>query len=305
MGVLDRFINSGNRHEKVGNELTDVERTKAAEAVKSILHQPDLVPSGIDIKLQPWEKPVDIRTVAQEVRQSRFGYSDNPDEIYEIAVMPREYDDPSMHSGEYGSDPDRFFHGDGFASKRTEQIVEAKINPTNYSVGESGGHPLVPYYVRNRYFVTVEGSSVVLPRASIYKFADGQVQTLICQYDRQAKPAHYEETINGKVTRTLDNSFDSEGRVSHVVERTLDAMGRSTAKYEATIKKTSDQTSPWRMDSVQIDIDPVSGRETIRHKNTSVAATYEQLYVYSSLRTDQPAMAHPTNPAITSFHYPL
>ncbi len=300
MGILDRFSRPREEIKKRGDNPSAGASAEAVgktqEAIAQILNSTvGLVPEGVNIKLQPWESPANIRAVALEVKQQSEGNVNKPHTEYEVAVMPPEYDKAWVNNPEYAGDQDSIWTGDGFISKRTEEIVSAQIKCEDYAIGSSLDHPMHDYYKRQRYFVTVNDGRKVLPRASVYHFANGQVQTLICQYNKEARPQHYEEAIDGKIVNTVNNTFDADGNIRTTTTSSFDSSGKLTSNYEAKVTYTPGENEPWRMVAEWFEIDGVSGTKVPKGNRQVTAKTHKGLHVSADLRVRNFAMPDPVN----------
>lgn len=303
MGILDRFRGNGEKATEAANPARDpaiaaqIEKTQR-EIQKTLNPGADLVPEGIDIKLQPWETPADIRAVATEIQESFEGNVNNPHSRYTMAVMPPEYDSDYVKGAEFAGDPDKIWTGDGFIRKRTKEIVSCKIGVEDYSQGDWGNNPQHEYYQRDRYFVTVNGGKV-LPRASVYRFANGQVQTLLCKYNTEARPEHYEEVVDGKITNTVDNTFYPNGNIRTTTEYNFDGNGKLIGRYEAQVTHTPGDVEPWKMDAQWFKLDARTGQLVPEGKRSARGREYKDLHVYSDLKVKNLAMPNPVDPKAT------
>ncbi len=301
MGILDR-LKGTTEEAKRGNDLPSdsaVTRTRAQQEIQGILNaRADLVPEGIDLKLQPWETPADIRTVATKIEELREGNIYHPHSVYTMAVMPAEYDSDYVKRAEFAGDADKIWTGDGFISKRTKEIVHSKVGVEDYSDNESDKRPIHAYYERQRYFVTVNGGKI-LPRASVYRFANGQIQTLTCQYNQDARPEHYEEAVDGKITNTVDNTFYPDGNIRTTTELNFDSNGKIIGRYEAQVTHTPGESEPWKMEAQWFRLDDRTGQLVPAGKRAERGRNYNDLHVYSDLTVKQLAMPNPVYPNAT------
>lgn len=296
MGILERFRLSEGTNKGVDNTHTrpNIEKNDQ-EAIKLMLNPtPELVPNGVDIKLQPWEIPTDIRAVALNIKEWSEGDIRNPHAMYEVAVMPPEYDANWVKDQKYAANPDAIWTGDGHISKRSEEIIHAKIKCADDATNGSPDQTMRDYYEHQRYFVTVNGGKV-LPRASVYHFANGQVQALICQYNKEARPQHYEEVIDGNVVNTVDNNFDDQGNIRTTTESNFDGKGKLIGKYQARITYKLGDGTPWHMEAEWFKADSVSGQLVPQGNRQIQAKTYEELQISADLRVKALAMPNPVN----------
>ncbi len=223
MGILDDMKEKLGVGSSQSAEAAKSSSSQSIREIRSVLAGNVVVPKEVQDIILPHEKLADMRKIAQEIKgvgPEFFGINKT---TYTKAVMPPAYDNPRLHTAEYGTNPDVWSDGDRLHSKRREEILSSKVE---VQIGGDYDHPeYQPYYSCDRYFVEVNGKA--LPKASVYHFANGQTQVHSCDYDSKGRAIYFRNFVGDKVLGEVKRTYDEKGGyVSDFVENKYDENGQ-------------------------------------------------------------------------------
>ncbi len=239
MGMLDSVRNTLGVGSSKRSEGPKPPTAQTIGEIRSVLTGKTNIPKEVQELFLPHEKLADVRAIAQEIKTvgpETFGVNRT---TYTMAVMPSIYDNPLLHTPEFGRDPDVFFDGEKFHSKRKEEILACSVD---IKEGELDAVKYVPYYSRQRYFVEVNGRA--LPKASVYHFANGQMQIHSCDYDSKGRSTHFKNVIDGKLKGEVVKEYGELGNVSRYVENEFSDSGELVRSTTFTARFTKDGSGP-------------------------------------------------------------